>query len=89
MSQENFWNNREKAQALIDEANTLRKKTEPILKAERQIDDFRVMLELAQEEPVSAQAKHELNARTQERRKCQFSLFTLSSFVLVPSRFDT
>ena len=57
MTQENFWNNREKAQALIDEANSLRKKTEPILKAERQIDDFRVMLELAQEEPDAEQAR--------------------------------
>jgi hypothetical protein len=33
----------------------LRKKTEPILKAERQIEDFKVMLELAQEEPESEQ----------------------------------
>ncbi|HEY3856906.1 MAG TPA: peptide chain release factor 2 [Verrucomicrobiae bacterium] len=59
MTQENFWSNREKAQSLIDEANSLRKKTEPILKAERQIDDFRVMLELAQEEPAAEQARHE------------------------------
>ena len=59
MAQENFWNNREKAQGLIDEANSLRKKTEPVLKAERQVDDFRVMLELAQAEPASEQAKHE------------------------------
>jgi peptide chain release factor 2 len=59
MAQENFWSNREKAQTLIEEANNLRKKTEPILKAERQIDDFRVMLELAQEEPASEQGRHE------------------------------
>ena len=59
MAQENFWNNREKAQGLIDEANSLRKKTEPVLKAERQVEDFRVMLELAQEEPPAEQARHE------------------------------
>jgi peptide chain release factor 2 len=59
MTQENFWSNREKAQTLIDEANNLRKKTEPILKAERQMDDFRVMLELAQEEPLAEQPRHE------------------------------
>ena len=59
MAQDNFWNNREKAQGLIDEANSLRKKTEPVLKAERQIDDFQVMLELAQEEPAAEQARHE------------------------------
>src|SRR5271170_4915243 len=59
MAQENFWNNREKAQGLIDEANSLRKKTEPVLKAERQIDDFRVMLELAQDESPAEQSRHE------------------------------
>jgi len=59
MAQENFWNNREKAQSLIDEANTLRKKWEPLVKAERQLEDSRVMLELAEGEPLEAQAKHE------------------------------
>ena len=32
MAAESFWNNREQAQKLIDEATTLRKKTEPLLK---------------------------------------------------------
>jgi peptide chain release factor 2 len=59
MSREDFWNNREKAQNLIDEANSLRKKTEPVLKAERQIEDFRIMLELAEAEPPAGQARHE------------------------------
>jgi peptide chain release factor 2 len=59
MVQESFWNNREKAQATIDEANTLRKKIEPLLKADRQMEDFGVMLELAQAEPPSQQAKHQ------------------------------
>ena len=44
MTQEGFWNNREKAQALIDEANALRKQPEPVLKAERQAEDFKTML---------------------------------------------
>ncbi len=59
MAQEGFWNNREKAQALIDEANSLRKKTEPVLKAERQAEDFKAMLELVQDEPASEQPRHE------------------------------
>jgi peptide chain release factor 2 len=59
MAQESFWNNREKAQGLIDEANSLRKKTEPVIKAERQIEDFKVMLELAEAEPAAEQPKHE------------------------------
>jgi peptide chain release factor 2 len=70
MTQEGFWNNREKAQGLIDEANALRKKTEPILKAERQMEDFNAMLELAQEEPPAEQPKHEADM---ERELAQFT----------------
>jgi len=58
MAQENFWNNREKAQGLIDEANGLRRKIEPLRKAEQQLDDFRVMVELAEGEPESEQVRH-------------------------------
>ncbi len=58
MAQENFWNNREKAQGLIDEANVLRRKIEPLRKAEQQLDDFRVMVELAEGEPESEQVRH-------------------------------
>jgi peptide chain release factor 2 len=55
MAQDNFWNNREQAQKLIDESNGFRKKIEPVLKAEKQLEDFRVMLELAEGEPPAAQ----------------------------------
>jgi peptide chain release factor 2 len=58
MAKDTFWNNREQAQKLIDEANTLRKKTEPLLAAERQLEDFRVMVELAEAEPEAEQLKH-------------------------------
>src|SRR5438477_6085813 len=57
MAADNFWNNREQAQKLIDEANTLRGKTEPLLKAEKQLKDFRVMVELGEAEPEAAQVK--------------------------------
>ena len=59
MAADNFWNNREQAQKLIDEANTLRGKTEPLLKAEKELDDFRVMVELGEAEPEAAQTKIE------------------------------
>jgi peptide chain release factor 2 len=59
MAQDTFWNNREKAQGLIDEANGLRRKIEPLLKAEHQLEDFRVMVELAEGEPEAEQAKHQ------------------------------
>ncbi|MDD5140678.1 MAG: peptide chain release factor 2 [Verrucomicrobiales bacterium] len=59
MADEAFWNNREKAQGLIDEAGVIRNKLEPLLKFEKQLDDFRVMLELGQAEPAAAQAQIE------------------------------
>ena len=59
MAQDNFWNNREKSQQLIDETNSLRKKIEPLLGSEKKLDDFRVMEELAESEPESEQLKHQ------------------------------
>jgi peptide chain release factor 2 len=59
MADENFWNNREKAQSFIDEAGVIRNKLEPLQKLEKQLDDFRVMLELGEAEPAASQAKVE------------------------------
>jgi peptide chain release factor 2 len=58
MAADSFWNNREQAQKLIDEANTLRKKIEPLFKAEKHVDDLKVMTELAEGEPQAEQVKH-------------------------------
>jgi peptide chain release factor 2 len=55
MAAETFWNNREQAQKLIDEANSLRKKSDPLLQAEKQLEDLRVMVELGEAEPEPAQ----------------------------------
>lgn len=57
MAAENFWNNRDQAQKLIEEANTLRARIEPLLKAEKELEDFRVMVELGEAEPESTQGK--------------------------------
>jgi peptide chain release factor 2 len=59
MTADNFWNNREKAQGLMEEANSIRAKIEPLAKSEKQLDDFRVMLELGEAEPPAAQAQIE------------------------------
>jgi len=59
MADENFWNNREKAQGFIDEAGVIRNKIEPLQRLEKQLDDFRVMLELGEAEPAASQAKVE------------------------------
>ena len=55
MSQDDFWNNREQAQKSIDEANALRKKVDPLVAAEKQLEDFRMMVELGEAEPPEAQ----------------------------------
>jgi peptide chain release factor 2 len=57
MGADSFWNNREQAQKFIEEANGLRGKTEPLLKAEKQLEDFQVMVELGESEPSDAQVK--------------------------------
>ena len=57
MAADNFWNNREHAQKLIDESNSLRSRIDPLLEAEKHLDDFRVMVELGQGEPPEAQPK--------------------------------
>jgi peptide chain release factor 2 len=57
MSGDTFWNNREQAQKLINEATTLRKKVEPLQAAEKRIDDFKVMIELGEGEPAEAQTR--------------------------------
>jgi peptide chain release factor 2 len=57
MAADNFWSNREQAQKLIEEANSLRDRIDPLLKAEKQLEDFQVMVELGEAEPETAQAK--------------------------------
>lgn len=57
MTLDTFWNNREQAQKVIDETNALRGKIDPLIQAERQLEDFRVMIELGEAEPPEAQAK--------------------------------
>jgi peptide chain release factor 2 len=57
MAKETFWNQRDQAQKVIDEANGIRKRVEPLLEAERQLADFRVLLELVEAEPEPSQAR--------------------------------
>jgi peptide chain release factor 2 len=57
MAGETFWNNRDQAQKQIDETNSLRGRIDPLLQAEKELEDFRVMVELGEAEPESAQGK--------------------------------
>jgi peptide chain release factor 2 len=58
MAADTFWNNREQAQKLIDEASALRKRIEPLFEAEKRLEDLQVMVELCEAEPESSWAKH-------------------------------
>jgi peptide chain release factor 2 len=57
MAADSFWNNREQAQRLIEEANSLRNKIDPLLQSEKKLEDFRVMVELGEAEPEAAQPR--------------------------------
>ncbi|MBI5388309.1 MAG: peptide chain release factor 2 [Verrucomicrobia bacterium] len=50
-----FWDSREQAQKFIDEGGSLRRKVDPLVQAEKQLDDLKVMLELGEAEPLERQ----------------------------------
>ena len=55
MSQDNFWGNRTYAQKLVDESSSIKRRIEPLLKAETQHADMQTMLELADDEDEATQ----------------------------------
>jgi len=55
MSQDNFWDNRAYAQKLVDESAAIKRRIEPLLKAETQQSDMQTMLELADGEDEATQ----------------------------------
>src|SRR5213594_1371249 len=87
MARETFWNNREQAQKLIDEAGSLRKKIDPLLAAEKQLEDFHVMIELAEGEPEAEQLKH-LKELDRDFAKFSKHLDALELAVLLGSPHD-
>ena len=55
MSQDNFWDNRNYAQQLVDESSAIKRRIEPLLKAESQQSDMETMLEMAAAEDEATQ----------------------------------
>ena len=47
MSQDNFWDNRNYAQKLVDESSAIKRRIEPLLKAESQQSDMETILQMA------------------------------------------
>jgi len=53
-----FWNNREQAQRVIDEAAGLRRRIDPLREAEKKLEDLQVMVELCEGEPAASHVGH-------------------------------
>jgi peptide chain release factor 2 len=87
MIQENFWQNREQAQKMIDESTGLRKKIDPLLRAEKQLEDFQVMVELGESEPPAAQA-HLLQELERDFSRLNQELAALEMRVLLKGPHD-
>ncbi len=60
MSEPDFWSNKDRAQQQVEEVSILRGKINPLLQIEGQIEDLAVLIELAKEEPDTAQAFEEV-----------------------------
>ena len=80
MAADTFWNNRDQAQKVIDEAGSIRRKIDPLIQAEKRLEDARVMLELTEAEPEAAQASLEqelardLDSFSRELEKLELSI---------------
>ncbi len=55
MASDSFWANPDSARKVIDESNSLKRKTEPMLAFAKRLDDVAVLLELGEAEPPNAQ----------------------------------
>ena len=55
MASDTFWNNQEIAKKVIEEANALKKKSEPLIRFGQKLDDVGVLLELGEAEPPAGQ----------------------------------
>ena len=85
MSREDFWNDREAAQKLMDEGSGIRRKLDPIQSGDRKIDDMEVMIELGAEEPEEAQASIQADLLQDVRSlRVELDQLELSSFLTGP-----
>ena len=55
MASDTFWGNQDAARKVIDEANGLKKKVEPMTSFAKRVDDLSVLLELGEAEPAAGQ----------------------------------
>jgi len=55
MASDTFWNNQDAAKKVIEEANALKKKADPLVNFGKKLDDISVLLELGEAEPPAGQ----------------------------------
>jgi len=82
MAGESFWNNQDAAQKVINEANDIRGKLDPLAQFGKQFEDLKVMLELAEAEPPDAQLalQAEIEAET-DKFLADLDTFELRTFL--------
>jgi peptide chain release factor 2 len=88
MAAPDFWSNKEKAQALIDESAAVRAKVEPLSALSEKVDDLDVLRQLAEEETDS---KNQLAAFEEVSREYEGALKELANFelkMLLSGEFD-
>jgi len=81
MAEPDFWSNKERAQQQVEEVSVLRGKINPLLELERKLEDFDVLIELAQAEDDQVRAGQEVAAEHEAIVKAleQFELKMLLS----------
>ena len=83
MSASDFWNNRERAQADVEEVSRLKSLINPVHELEREIADFDALRQLAEEEnnaPARAEAEREVS-QEHERLVQKLAEFELRQFL--------
>jgi len=83
MAGSDFWNNRERAQADVEEVSRIKSLINPVHELEREIADFDALRQLAEEEnnaPARAEAEREVS-REHERLAQKLAEFELRQFL--------
>ena len=83
MAAPDFWSNRERAQADVEQVSRLRSRINPFQELEREIEDFSALQELAAEESDAAQRAHAENEVATEHARLLHKLteFELRQFL--------
>ncbi len=86
MGAQNFWDNKERAQTLMEEVSSLRGKIEPFRRLVQAVDDLGVMIELAEEETDPAQKETAASEADEEYQRLleKLDAFELLQFLSQP-----